>query len=364
MNRIKVLDSARGLAALVVVFHHVFTRLGNLFDGISHTKMYSVLAFISNLNVQAVLFFFLLSGFSIRLSLKNGMPVNKVLLNEYLYKRFKRILPLYFLAIIFTFVCGLLTHSVDQPEYSLRNLIGNSLFLQTPQSYKGYWFSSYGTNGPLWSLSFEMFYYLFFPPFIFLMMKIFRKTSLGSRDQQVVLLISFILSVACTALNNLVFIPYIAFAKLFFIWYLGFFMANLFLEKKLKLDVNFLVCLSFVALSGALFFLKRSDSLLELFKGTILSCGVYFLFIARKKIPVYLIDRTEKVFNFLFYQLGKGSYALYLLHFPIIIILQRYQNINIAAVILVISLLAIACNQLEEFFVKKKFTLLRLRYVR
>src|SRR5258708_4374619 len=129
MKRIKILDSCRGLAALIVVFHHLYTRFGYLYPQENSMAIHGVLNFISQLNGEAVLFFFILSGFSIRLSLRKGLPVRKESLNEYLYRRFKRILPLYFLALLVTFIAGLIIHQTFKPDYSIRNLIGNLFFL-------------------------------------------------------------------------------------------------------------------------------------------------------------------------------------------------------------------------------------------
>jgi peptidoglycan/LPS O-acetylase OafA/YrhL len=174
----------------------------------------------------------------------------------------------------------------------------------------------------------------------------------------------FVLSLVCIIANNFFFFPYIAFSKLFVVWYSGFFLANLYLEKKLEFDRNFWLSLVLTALSGALLFLKRSDSLFGLFMGLLIGNLFYVGCIIRKRLPARIMDGAEKAFNFLFYQLGKGSYALYLLHFPLILVLQTYANMNIWIVILSIILLAFVCIRLEEFFVKRKFLLLRFRYIR
>jgi len=363
MNRIKALDSCRGLAASIVVFQHIFTRFGDLFIGLRQTKIYDLLAFISSLNVVAVLFFFLLSGFSIRLSLKNGMPVDRPLLNEYLYKRFKRILPLYVVALVFTFACGIAIHDINKADYGARNLLGNLLFLQTPQAYKGYWFSPFGENGPLWSLSFEMFYYLFFPPFIYCMMRVLAKRQLSLRDQRIILCVAFVLSVVCVVLNNKIFIPYIAFSKLFFVWYSGFFLGNLYTEKKMKFDINFLLIAVILVLSGMLSYLKKSDSLGELFVGVGISIAFFSSCILLKKLPAHFLAKAERSFNFLFFRIGKGSYALYLLHFPVILVLKSFANVNIWMVVLSMILLTYTSIRLEEFFTKKKLRVFRLQYI-
>src|SRR5438874_13329861 len=102
MQRIKLLDSLRGFAAFLVVFHHAYTRFSYLYFSSEPVLLHHVLSFISDLNVEAVLLFFVLSGFSIRLSLQKGLPISKNFFNEYVYRRLKRILPLYYVAIIFT----------------------------------------------------------------------------------------------------------------------------------------------------------------------------------------------------------------------------------------------------------------------
>ena len=67
-QRIPTLDSLRGLAALLVVFHHAFSHFPNCFpQPPGYTG--NLLQIISELNVAAVLFFFFLSGYSIALSL-------------------------------------------------------------------------------------------------------------------------------------------------------------------------------------------------------------------------------------------------------------------------------------------------------
>ncbi len=80
----------RGVAASLVVFHHVYTRFAYLYPN-EPARLHKILTFISDLNVEAVMFFFILSGFSIRLSLRKGLPITKELFNDYLYRRLKRL---------------------------------------------------------------------------------------------------------------------------------------------------------------------------------------------------------------------------------------------------------------------------------
>ena len=363
MKRIKILDSFRGLAALIVVFHHVYFMFGYLYPGEAKMRIHRLLYFISDLNLMAVLFFFLLSGFSIRLSLKNGPPVNKSSLNEYLYRRFKRIVPLYYIALILTFICGLILCATANSDYSIKNLIGNLLFLQASKSYEGYWFPPYGNNGPLWSISFEMFYYLFFPVFLFVLLKVFRRERLGILQQRISLCIAFVLSIFCIVGNNFFFLPYMAFGRLFFIWYSGFCLANLYLERRMRINADLLLFIFLALLSGVLLYLKNSVSLYLSFSGSVIAIIFYILYIIRKSFSERLKSRMDRLFNFFFFHIGKGSYALYLLHYPLIVVLKSFKNMNMWIVMSSLFVLIFICTRLEEFFVRQKFGFLRIRYV-
>ena len=239
MQRIKILDSCRGLAASIVVFHHIYTRFQNLFEGFP-VWLQTIFVFVSDLNVQAVLFFFFLSGFSICLSVKSELQVSKSNFNSYTYRRLKRILPLYYFSIFFTIVCGLISGEIlINEDFSIRNLLGNIFFLQSSKSYQGNWFAPYGDNGPLWSLSFEMFYYFLLPVFLWGLLKILRIREFTAVANRTGLIVSFIMSIACVLLNKIFFFPYIAFTGLFYVWFAGYFAATVYQQKSIALDKNF-----------------------------------------------------------------------------------------------------------------------------
>lgn len=365
MNRIKILDSMRGMAASIVVFHHVFTRFPYLYQGQESTAFIRILRFISELNVEAVLFFFILSGFSIRLSLRKGLPLTKEILNEYLYRRFKRILPLYYFAIFFTLLSGFLTHTVSSNEdFNLKNLLGNLLFLQSSKSYKGNWFAPYGDNGPLWSLSFEMFYYLLFPVFMFLMLKLFRISRFSEKTNCFLLASTFLLSLVCTMINTRIFFPYIAFGALFYVWYCGFFLADLHSGGKVALDLNFVVCVSLMILSGLLLHLKYSATLYKLFAGATMTASFFVIYLVRTKYRVLFQKYLERAFNFFFTAIGKGSYALYLLHYPVLMIIKHYYQVNLLQMIFLMGLVCLFSIWIELNFVKMKLLVLKVRYIR
>jgi len=364
MPRIKILDSFRGLAAFLVVFHHVYTRFYYLYDVRHFASVHSIFHFISELNREAVLFFFILSGFSIRLSLRNGMPVTKPLLNDYLFRRFNRILPLYIIALAVTAFAGMIIQQLNTADFGIANLAGNVLFLQISTSYKGYWFSPYGGNGPLWSLSFEMFYYLFFPFFIFCMIKLFNDKFITTKAQLYILSIAFLLSLACIVINKIFFFPYVAFATLFYVWYCGFFIADVYLKNELNGSSNLWLIVVFMLITGALRLIVSSASVKMLFFGSLISTVFYLLYLLRKKLSEKIILKIESFFNFLFYKIGKGSYALYLFHYPLILVFLHIKVYNIGIVILSMIILSVMCITVEEYFVKKRFAFLRISYIR
>lgn len=362
MHRIKILDSFRGLAAALVVFHHVYTRFYHLCDTQHFRPLHHIFQFISDLNRAAVLFFFILSGFSIRLSLRKGMPITKLLLNHYLFRRFNRILPLYIIALAVTVLSGIIIQKIDTKDFSFANLAGNILFLQISTSYKGYWFSPYGDNGPLWSLSFEMFYYLFFPFFIFCMIKLFNDRFITTKAQLYILSIAFLLSLSCIVLNKIFFFPYVAFATLFYVWYCGFFIGDLYMKKQLHFNGGLRLMIVIIFITAALQMIVSSASVQMLFLGSLISTVFYLLYLLRHKLPGKIILKIENFFNFLFYKIGKGSYALYLFHYPLILVFLHIKVNSIWIVILSMIILSLMCISVEQYFIKKRFEFLRINY--
>lgn len=364
MQRIKILDSCRGLAALIVVFHHVYTRFQNLFKGFPDW-LQKIFVFISDLNVQAVLFFFFLSGFSICLNVKNELPVSKNTFNNYTYRRLKRILPLYYFSIGFTLVCGLISGNIwMNDDFSIRNLLGNISFLQNSKSYAGNWFAPYGDNGPFWSLSFEMFYYFLLPVFLWFGLKIFRVSAITPFVSRAALIASFTISIVCILINTVFFFPYIAFAGLFYVWFAGYFVAAVYQQKNIALDKNFFLLLMITIVLLVMNYASTSATLNKLLFGSIMSTAFFLLYLLRKNLSLSFVSNIEGGFNFLFHAIGKGSYALYLLHYPILMILRKYEYLKLWQLVVAISLVTVFCIGLERYFVSKKWLLLKLQFIK
>ena len=137
-------EGLRGLAALGVCYFHIalgipkHIDIGYQLDGI-WTHFHAAR--------DSVLIFFVLSGYVIGLT--NVEPFSKIGTIRYLIRRGVRLLPMYFFAILLS----VLSFSRD----SLWSIISNLLFLQNVTS------PSLAANGALWSLNYELVYYLAFP---------------------------------------------------------------------------------------------------------------------------------------------------------------------------------------------------------
>lgn len=137
------LEGLRVLAAFWVGYAHVF-NFKNLLDPNFHPSN----KYLGALHAAhgAVLIFFILSGYVIGLT--NTKPCNKSRIFNYLVRRIVRLVPIYFIAVIFSVIAA--------PQDSLQVILGNLFFLQ-PGIVR-----VLSSNPILWTLNYEVIYYLIF----------------------------------------------------------------------------------------------------------------------------------------------------------------------------------------------------------
>jgi peptidoglycan/LPS O-acetylase OafA/YrhL len=140
----KKLEGLRGLCAFIVAITHLFTF--NFF-GAFNTPIYPVFVRLQFAHV-AVLIFFIMSGYVMGLSHINS-PFNYTNIIDYLKKRIVRLYPIYLIALFISVVFGLQFASVPM-------VIGHLFFLQEVFVH------TLKANPALWSLSYEVIYYLVF----------------------------------------------------------------------------------------------------------------------------------------------------------------------------------------------------------
>jgi peptidoglycan/LPS O-acetylase OafA/YrhL len=159
MIRLKQLDFLRGIAVLLVLFHHIFELSG------SSLPIY--LHWIKYIGWAGVDLFFVLSGFLISgLLFKESQKRNDLDIKRFYVRRVFKILPsFYFLLLAFAMIHLLVPLQIGQ--YSLKSFISELLFLQ---NYKG------GVFSHTWTLSVEEHFYLFLPVFTWLIFKFGKPT--------------------------------------------------------------------------------------------------------------------------------------------------------------------------------------------
>jgi peptidoglycan/LPS O-acetylase OafA/YrhL len=136
-ERIKELDTLRGLAALSVVFFH-FTMQRTEYNQ------------IFKLGTTGVDLFFIISGFVIYMSLQN---ISKGI--DFVINRFSRLYPTYWASVLFTFML-LNIHSLHDGTFRptiFIELIGNLSMFQ-------YYLGINDLDGPYWTMIIEMNFYI------------------------------------------------------------------------------------------------------------------------------------------------------------------------------------------------------------
>jgi peptidoglycan/LPS O-acetylase OafA/YrhL len=137
------LEALRGVAALFVVWHHLLFIPGVL--GLTPSGMWA----FSAPGHLCVLVFFMLSGYVIGIA--HPEPLTRHTIPSYLKKRALRLYPIYFISIVFTFL-------VAPVHYAASTIASHFAMAQV-------WLSPVvAENAPVWSLHYEVVYYLLFIP--------------------------------------------------------------------------------------------------------------------------------------------------------------------------------------------------------
>ena len=210
-DKLYKLEAVRGLAAVYVVVHHTVPN-HIIFLGQDIGRL-------ARFGQEAVILFFLLSGFVIQLSFLKSRDKS---FTGYFLKRFYRI----YIPLLVVFAIGYLSKSFNagflvDPQWG--NMLGNLLMLQDwidakPNVIVG----PYLSNGPLWSLAYEWWFYMLFFPVV----------SLVPDDRQ-----RDILIYGTAVFAALLYVAYPLFVLRIFmylaIWWTGAFAARLYLDGKL-----------------------------------------------------------------------------------------------------------------------------------
>ena len=267
------LDAIRGLAAIAVVLYHYTFRYPKLYADDFET--YYKFAY-GNLGVEL---FFILSGFVIFMSLqKVKSPF------EFLTKRFIRLYPTYWIAMIFTFlmvtIFGLAGKEVTINEF-LINITMLQYGLQIPS-----------VDGVYWSLFHElMFYFLMAASFRFIKSKYFILFTL--------LWLSMSLGNYYYHLKGINLLLNLEYAPLFLG---GIYFYKLTVDEKSRVNIIFPIICYFV------YFIIIEANVDRVFTERLIILGFFGLFYLNAFNALKFIAIKPLIF------LGNISYALYLVH--------------------------------------------------
>ena len=180
------LDGLRGLAALWVLLHHArwllwegwenFTRDTHAYSALNRALAFALAPL--RYGHEAVLFFFVLSGFVIHLGFARRLAAEGESARfdwpRYFFRRVRRLYPPLVFALLLTLAldalgaargwsiysgttpCALINSEIGR-DHSIGTALGNLAFLM--QS----WVPCFGSNGPLWSLHYEWWFYMLYP---------------------------------------------------------------------------------------------------------------------------------------------------------------------------------------------------------
>ena len=310
------LDIARAAAAIYVVFHHVLSK---------YTLPYH-LDFIFRFGQEAVLVFFLLSGFVIFAS--ESQRAND--LRGYYLRRIRRIYPPLIAALLVsTYVAW--SNGILEAQFSATQLAGTLLSLQDISFLKpGVITDPYLGNSPLWSLSYEVFFYSIYP-FVFWLWK--KNRSITNN------ILGFI---CCT--SYIIFIIYPQHFTLvlayFLVWWCGAMAADSWFRqgrdvRSMMSSYKWLVALCVTAAIGIMIEGFKGVGVHPFLEFRHFSVGALVLLIFTGSNGA-LVRRLSPL-NKLGIQIASISYGLYILHYPLLVqwhVTQTHLGFALACVLL------------------------------
>lgn len=325
-KRLLGIESLRGGAALYVFIGHLilstFPDQRNL-----------LLPF--RFGGEAVILFFVISGFTVTYS---TMLTEDQSSKNYFYKRFSRIYPIFFLALFVSFI-----YVVPFPSRFF-DLFANILMLQEyGQSRFGVVADTYG-NPALWSLSYEWWFYVQF--------WIYHKFVPQKIQTQVVAISA---TVALFAYYFFRFQPFL-FVGMLPIWWIGAMFARRYLTDSDRpsppiWDIAVLILPILVCGSAAAYFmasgpLSTSHSPVLELRQFVVAAVIGCLTVAAGWRRIEILGRLKILSGFF----AKNSYAIYALHFPIILALFGVVEGSLLRFIFVVPTVIIVAWLAETFF--------------
>lgn len=308
------LNLIRGIAALVVLVHHTRQQFFYDLDQLKNPSLFEKgFYFFTAFGQEAVRIFFVLSGFFIGLSVLKAIKSGRWSWHSYLTSRLTRLLLVLYPALLLCAfwdktgisLFGTQSYGSNSLRFTLENALGNAVFLQRIIV------EPFGTNDPLWSLSYEFWYYLLFPLGLFV---ILPNSSIKKRIFYGFMFVGIAYFVGLQIMLS------------FLIWLTGAAIAviptfKFFSNSKTKLKLA--VMLSFTLLAGFLAISRAKRLGLEFNWVAILTAltaasTIYFIL----QLGNYRNNNSNSLYSRIAKSLAGCSYTLYLLHTPVLVFLS------------------------------------------
>lgn len=162
MNRIKYLDGFRGIAILLVVFYHAYSRWSNIVPYGNTIASFPIF----KLGWIGVELFFLISGFVILMTLDKSKN-----LKEFILKRWLRLFPAMFITTILIYLTASFLPERPAGQPKLLDTLSGLLFIEPYWFYKFAHLNITTIEGAFWSLFVEVKYYIIFGILYFIFSK-------------------------------------------------------------------------------------------------------------------------------------------------------------------------------------------------
>ena len=312
-DRIAFWDALRGFCAFYVVAGHARSDLWSwqAASAIPHSLPFVILNRIwalAQFGHLAVMLFFILSGFCIHLRYagKLARSEDSFTSGRFFLRRFLRIYPPFLLALLFTLICDVVGCMMNPAFYQDRGFIPSlSMILGNVVMLQGIVVDPFGSNTPLWSLSFGALFYLLYP----LYYRWNREWTPG-----ICLFILSVLTTVSTSLQH--FLPFWAVSLIpyWFVWSLGAYLADIHTGRATLKQDKWRIVLSASMATIAVSANSDVPRVLDLVWSMLFAAALYvWNYAGTLKLTTLVNQGLHRVFG----PVAPFSYSLYLLHSPV-----------------------------------------------